>query len=141
MKKLSSIFFWVGIIVLAAAVICGIVFATKVETGALLTFVYWAIGGGLFFMLALSHSFLLDAVANIQERMAEDRKRETHKPASPSAPLPTPVASSTPPQQIRGTDRMYVAGDDLIVCPECGQRQRANRITCFRCGAKFPDVW
>ncbi len=140
MKKLSSAFLWVGILVLSAAIICEIVFAVKVEAGAFLTFAYWAVGGGLFFMLALSQSFLLDSVANIQEKMAEDRKRETHKPAAPSVPLTTPVASSIPPQQTHGTDRMYVAGDDLIVCPECGQRQRANRITCFRCGAKLQSV-
>lgn len=141
MRKLSSAFFWVGIIVLAAAVICGITFAVKAETGSFLTFIYWAVGGGLFFMLALSQAFLLDAVADIQGRMAEDRKRdEIRKPVSPSVPLPTPVASSTPPQQTRGTDRMYVAGDGLIVCPQCGQRQRANRIICLNCGTKFQGV-
>lgn len=130
MKKLSTAFQWVAWVVLAAAVICGFVFARNAEDGAWLIFVYWAIGGGLFFMFALAQSYVLGVAARADEKMHKEELEEI-KQAKSRAAQPQKQSASTSPVKPITHD-----GNDYITCPICGCNQKSNMF-CLECGAEF----
>ncbi len=130
MKKLSTAFQWVGWLVLTAAVICGIVFASNAENGAWLVFLYWAIGGGLFFMFALAQSYVLCVAARADEKMDKEELEEI-KQAKSRAAQPQKTSASTSPVKPIARD-----GYDYITCPICGCNQKSNMF-CLECGAEF----
>ncbi|MDD6642721.1 MAG: hypothetical protein PUF80_00615 [Firmicutes bacterium] len=137
MKKLSTAFQWVGWLVLAAAVICGIVFSLNAEDGAWLIFLYWAIGGGLFFMFALAQSYVLGVAARADEKMHKEELEEI-KQAKSRAAQPRQVAANTPTVKPVATAPVKpIAHDGYISCPICGSNQQPATTHCFGCGAKF----
>lgn len=133
MKKLSTAFKVVGTLALIAAVLCGAIFAGDAKSGAFLVFVYWAVGGGLFFMFALAQALLLDAAADIKDR------------TNPSA-LAKEIAwhlardQSDAPQNKTAPIQPK---DGFVVCPSCGSQQPEyfdtgdRRMSCSYCGTRF----
>lgn len=69
MRNLSVVFLCLGVLELVAAIFCGGIFAAKAEPFAVLTFIYWVLGGGLSFIFTLALSCLLNAIADIQEKV------------------------------------------------------------------------
>ena len=133
MKKLSTAFKIVGTLALIAALLCGAIFSGDANSGAFLVFVYWAVGGGLFFMFALAQALLLDAVADIKDRtnpsaLAKEllwhlSRKQADAPQNKTAPIQPK--------------------DGFVVCPNCGSQQPEyfdtgdRRTACGYCGAQF----
>lgn len=139
MKNLSNAFKWVGWLAFAASLICGIVFAGKAESGAVLVFIYWAIGGGLFLMFAIAQSFLLDVAAKVNEKMKTSERQNLISTRIPLTQTPAPQKETAQSNPVGDTvkPQSVEENDGYIVCQRCWQRQRANRTSCYNCGAEL----
>lgn len=125
MKKLSTAFAWVAWLALGVSLICGIVFALKSESGGLLLFVYWAVGGAVSCMFAMSQYFLLKVAARANDKMDADE----------CAAITQRRVQSKEQNVTDGTAVAKVSAQNgLITCPNCGHKQKASAIVCDQCG-------
>lgn len=115
------------------AVIGGIMLA--VELQSFWYVVYAAIGATLMLLVVFAMAALLDAT----ETNAEMLQTLMQQAAKPESSAPDTIADATeaivPPAKT--AKRPVPDADGYIVCSACGVRQRANRIVCYNCGARF----
>ena len=129
MKALGNILKWASWVVLVASVICGIVFAQNAEDDALLVFLYWAIGGGLFFMFSMAQSYVLSVAICVKEKIDKD-ELERVKQSEKQMPSKKTYADTSPVRPITHD------GDSHITCPICGCTQISDMF-CLECGIEF----
>lgn len=115
------------------AVIGGIVLA--VELQSFWYVVYAAIGATLMLLVAFAMAALLDATETNAE-MLQTLMQQAAKPES-SAPKTIADAAETIVPTAKTAKRPVPDADGYIVCPLCGDRQKADRTVCFNCGAHF----
>lgn len=128
MKKLSTAFAWVAWLTLGVSLICGIVFALKSESGGLLLFVYWAVGGAVSCMFAMSQYFLLKVAARANDKMDADECAKIKQQKSQGAQSRKVVANTAIVKPIEH--------DGYILCPICGCKQTSDMF-CLECGVEF----
>ncbi|MBQ6430808.1 MAG: hypothetical protein IJJ99_02900 [Oscillospiraceae bacterium] len=147
LKKYASIIRTLGIVVAILSVIGGILLAVELES--VWYFLASAISATLFCIFSLAFAALLDETENnsIHLTKIEGEIRKQPAPATTNKPAPA-VASKTDvaqPIQKESSDQIPAQSpvtplsdsDGYIVCPHCGERQRANRTKCWNCAAPF----
>ena len=141
LKMLASIFAWGGII---SSAIAGLILLFMTPLTAILVFVIgaltsWISSWALYaFGQLVENSDRLVALAEKQakkqEQPAKDMPKQTMKSAGQSTtqePEKEAKEETTAPKQ--------TVSEDVIRCSKCGTTQKANRMVCWSCGAKFVD--
>lgn len=139
LKKYASIIRFIGIAVPVLTLIGGIYIAVKLES--FWYFLGCAVVAALSCIYSLAFAELLDTTGDNTLRLAKLGKAPSASPApaagaaitpiqpiqeAPVTPVPTPIAV------VPCSD-----ADGWIICPHCGERQRANRSVCFNCSTPF----
>ncbi len=123
MKKLSTAFEIVAWLGLSISVICAVIFAVNAESDAVLVFLYWMVGGGLFYLFMLAYSYFLDVASDIKDRLKKESSEN-----QPTVNFPD-IAKKIVPV-------MPAMEDGYLICPSCGSRQRSG-ASCLTCGVEF----
>lgn len=84
-------------------------------------------------LMSFSFAALMEAVAANNELLVKTEIYLIAIKQSLEAPVIKKKDPAMPPVPRRPVPRR----DDLIVCPMCGQRQRANRTICLNCGSSL----
>ncbi len=107
----------------ALAVLGGIINSVKQNTYIPLLYISLSVAITLVLIFALAAFF--DTTADNSELLEEINKNLA--PADSSEDADHPLPAVTPKSN----------GDGYITCPQCGERQSANRTICFNCSARF----
>lgn len=143
LRKYSSIFVGVSLVVPILGIVGGLITAIQLES--FLIFLYFALPSVLFYLFSKSYAHLLNTAANNEDALAEiaaslkgsnaqqnraEMLQETSVATAPETSDEVPLPSSTTPI-------IDPENPQIITCPQCQLRQSADRKTCFRCGIKF----
>lgn len=129
MRTLSSMFKWVGWIILASAVIVGMVSASNASSDEFMIFLYWAIGGGLTCMFWLAFGYFLEVAAGIKDRLDADAEKANFSQQKTEQQFPQKSAA------VNTAAAKAVSHNGLVICPQCGHEQKDNAVVCAQCGA------
>ena len=145
LKKHSSFVRVLAIVTLMLSVIGGIVLAVELEHAWI--FFVVLVCAGIQFALLLTYSALLAAVGDTEETVWEIHQNTKKLQQQIESDLSKPVAQEIQKDRpLNAPNEQPAEGTPVfteptkkatISCPNCGQKQSADRAFCMKCGASF----